>query len=135
MKLTNSEQQVKEHLEHEGFNVLKGSYPDFIAYNEFTKEFKLVEAKKKVGQNLSKSQKQTMKTLQELGLKCQIIHAETMTITTEKIIEKLPKRKLTMNTPMPLEGRLLRLERFVAFATLVFEEHKRRKMEIIQYDI
>lgn len=76
--LTSIELAVKDLLEKAGVQVFKGSYPDFIVYNEKEDKYCLVEVKSHSTDPPSENQKQTLKILEKLGIKCHILHADSI---------------------------------------------------------
>lgn len=78
MKLNDTEQKVKAFLENAGYDVLKGSYPDFIVYDKAEKQFFFVEVKRNSKDKLSRGQSETLEVLKSLGASCHVVHADRL---------------------------------------------------------
>lgn len=77
MQVTPTEQTVKAILERAGLKVIKGSYPDFLVYSE-AKTFCFVEVKSRRSEKPSQNQRATFEILKKLGIKCHVLHAESI---------------------------------------------------------
>lgn len=76
-KLTQIENAAKNLLEKSGVEVFKGSYPDFVVYDPETDRYCLVEVKSK-NDKLSLKQKRTLAILKKLGIRCYILHSDSV---------------------------------------------------------